>query len=101
MSAIDRARREDLRWQLILTLNNARPLGTFEVVLLSVVRTTYPDATPIELRRELEYLEGAALVRIERRADNRWHADLTRKAIDIAEYSIDCPPGIARPVTYW
>lgn len=103
MTAIDvtRVRREDLRWQLLLTLNNARPLGTFEEVLLSVARAVYPDATHIEIRRELDYLEHRALVRIDRRPDGRWHADLTREGIDIAEYTSDCQPGIARPAKYW
>ena len=96
-----RVRRESLRWQLLLTLNNARPLGTFEEVLVSVARATYPDATPNEIRRELAYLETRELVKIERRPDNRWHADLTREGIDLAEYTSDCQPGIARPEKYW
>ena len=48
-----RVRRETLRWLVLLTLNNARPLGAMEMVVLSVVQATYPDATPMELRREL------------------------------------------------
>ena len=49
-----RIRRETLRWLILLTLNNARPLGAMEMVVLSVVQATYPDATPMELRRELD-----------------------------------------------
>jgi len=58
MSTIDmtRVRRESVRWHLLLTLSNARPLGTFEEVLLSVVRATFADATPEEIRRDLAYL---------------------------------------------
>ena len=30
-----------------------------------------------------------------------WFADLTRLGVDLAEYTIDCQPGIARPDKYW
>ena len=30
-----------------------------------------------------------------------WHAELTRYGVDVAEYTIDCEPGIARPAKYW
>ena len=31
----------------------------------------------------------------------RWFADLTRIGVDLAEYTIPCEPGIARPEKYW
>lgn len=96
-----KVRREDIRWQIILTLNNGRPLGVFEEVVLSVIRTTYPDATPLELRKELDYLEERGLAKIARQPDGRWHAELSRYGIDVAEYTVECDPGIARPVKYW
>ena len=61
----------------------------------------YPDATPLELRRELDYLSDRDLVKLEKRPDGKWFADLTRYGTDVAEYTIDCEPGIARPVKYW
>ena len=45
-----RVRREALRWLILLTLNNARPMGAFESVVLSVAQSEYPDATALELR---------------------------------------------------
>ena len=102
-TAIDtaRIRRENLRWLIILTLNNARPIGAYEGPILSVAQSEYPDATPLELRRELEYLHERELVRVERRPDGPWHASLTRHGVDVAEYTVDCEPGIARPARYW
>ena len=41
-----RSRRESLRWLILLTLNNARPIGAFEGPILSVAQSEYPDATP-------------------------------------------------------
>ncbi|MFV0678992.1 hypothetical protein [Ottowia sp.] len=96
-----RVRRESLRWLVVLTLNNARPLGAMESLVLSVAQSEYPDATQLELRRELDYLDDRELVRVERRPDGRWHAELTRLGVDVAEYTVDCEPGVARPVKYW
>lgn len=101
--AIDQARirREALRWLILLTLNNARPVGAFEGPILSVAQSEYPDATPLELRREIDYLHDRELVRVEKQPSGRWFADLTRFGTDVAEYTIDCEPGIARPAKYW
>ena len=62
-----KARREHLRWLILLTLNNARPIGAFEGPVLSVAQSEYPDATPMELRRELGYLHDRKLVEIDRK----------------------------------
>jgi len=96
-----KARREHLRWLILLTLNNARPIGAFEGPILSVAQSEYPDATAHELRRELDYLHDRKLAGIERRPDGRWFAELTRYGVDVAEYTVACEPGIARPEKYW
>lgn len=96
-----RIRRESLRWLIILTLNNARPVGAYEGPILTVAQSEYPDATAIELRRELDYLAGRRLVNLRKEPSGRWFAELTRHGTDIAEYTVDCEPGIARPQKYW
>lgn len=96
-----RIRRESLRWLIILTLNNARPVGAYEGPILTVAQSEYPDATAIELRRELDYLSGRRLVCLLKEPSGRWFAELTRHGTDIAEYTVDCEPGIARPQKYW
>lgn len=96
-----RLRREALRWLVLLTLNNARPIGAFEGPVLSVAQAEYPDATALELRRELEYLHERALIELDRQPSGRWFAKLTRHGMDLAEYTTDCEPGIARPAKYW
>ena len=35
-----RSRRESLRWLILLTLNNARPIGAFEGPILSVAQSS-------------------------------------------------------------
>lgn len=96
-----RVRREALRWLVLLVLNNARPIGAFEGPVLSVAQAEYPDATALELRRELEYLAERALIRLDKQPGGRWFAQLTRHGTDLAEYTVDCEPGIARPAKYW
>lgn len=96
-----RVRREALRWLILLTLNNARPLGCAEGPILSVAQTQYPDASPLELRREIDYLADRELVHVNKSPYGAWHAELTRHGVDVAEYTVDVQPGIARPVKYW
>lgn len=97
----DKARREYLRWLIILTLNNARPYPSGEGPILSVAQAEFPDATPHEIRRELGYLEGRKLAEIVRDPSGPWRAELTHYGVDLAEYTITCEPGIARPAKYW
>lgn len=94
-------RREQMRWVLLLALNNARPVFAHESILLLTLQDIYPDTTERELRRELDYLNERDLVEIEKSPDNIWRSRLTRHGIDMAEYTIDCEPGIARPAKYW
>lgn len=96
-----RARRENLRWLILLTLNNARPVSIEEGPILSVAQSQYPDATALELRREMDYLATRDLIELTKRPTGAWLARLTRHGIDVAEYTIDVEPGIARPTKYW
>ncbi|MDR1423482.1 MAG: hypothetical protein LBI92_02580 [Azoarcus sp.] len=95
-------RREFSRWIILMTLNNSRPLGVSETIVLTVVRAEFPDMSRDELRRELDYLRDRGLATIKQPPDgSAWHCDLTRYGIDIAEYTVDVAPGIARPEKYW
>lgn len=96
-----RVRRETIRWTILLTLNNGRPTHLYEEVVLAVVQSLYPDATAIELRREMDYLYDRRLIALVKEPGGRWRAELTRHGVDIAEYTTDCEPGIARPAKYW
>lgn len=94
---MQRVRRENIRWYLLLSLNVCRPAGTGTPVLLSVMQANYPDATEHEIHRELDYLADRKLIEIEKRPDGRWHAELNRLGVDMVEYTITCEPGIGRP----
>lgn len=93
----EKQRREFIRWVLMLALNNARPIGAWEEVLISIVQGIYADVTRTELRRELDYLEERGLVKLQKKPDGRWSGELTRDGVDVVEYTVDVDPGIARP----
>ena len=97
----EKARREGMRWHLINTLNKARPYTSSEAYLLDVMRGIYPDVTALELRQQLEYLQDRRLLDLTKQPSGMWFADLNRLGVDIAEYTIDCQAGIARPEKYW
>lgn len=97
----EKQHRETLRWLILLTLNSARPLGAGELLIQNTVRAAVPDATPREIRMELDYLLERDLIHLEGRDSPQWRAKLTRHGVDIAEYTVDCQPGIARPPKYW
>lgn len=96
-----KVRRESMRWHILLTLNNSRPIGACEELVLATVQGIYPDATSLEIRRELDYLASRNLVDLKKEPSGRWFSGLTRYGVDLAEYTVDCEPGIARPQKYW
>jgi hypothetical protein len=99
---VEKARRENLRWFILLALNSAQPVGASESVVLSAVQPMLPDATQLELRRNLDYLEERGLITITgRNTQLQWFCKLDRYGIDVVEYTVACDAGIARPVKYW
>ena len=96
-----KVRREGLRWLILLAIYNSRPVELAESVVLVTAQAMFPDATPLEIRRELDYLSDRKLVDIRKDASGPWWGNLTRYGTDIVEYTSDCQPGIARPVKYW
>ncbi|MFI8383338.1 hypothetical protein [Pseudomonas sp. NPDC079086] len=94
---VAKVRRESMRWYILLTLNNARPVDPHEALVLSTIQGIYTDATQHEVRRELDYLKDRSLVTLDKQPSGVWIAGLTHYGVDVAEYTIACNPGIARP----
>ncbi|MDR0716490.1 MAG: hypothetical protein LBF50_03610 [Azoarcus sp.] len=101
MNDMDKIRRESMRWNILNILNMNRPHLMNEDFLLDIIRTIFTGATLNELRRELDYLEERELVKLIKNPAGGCLIDLLRYGIDIAEYTIDCAAGIARPEKYW
>ncbi len=98
---IEKAKREQLRWLILETLNAARPIGANEGLILNTVNEAQGGVTLLEMRRELDYLNDRGLITVSGQNSPIWHAELTRDGVDVVEYTVDCDPGIARPVKYW
>ena len=101
MTDLVKARREAVRWLILLTLNAARPVGANELIIFTCVHDEQPDVTPHEVRREMDYLAERGLVTVTCRDCPSWFGKLTRDGIDVVEYTATCDAGIARPPKYW
>lgn len=63
-------RREVIRWILLVSLNSARASGgASETLLLYMIQAEYPDATPLEIRGQLEYLADRSLIKLSGRME--------------------------------
>lgn len=98
---LKKARREQIRWLILVTLKAAQPVGANEALVLDVLNGAKMQVTLHELREELDYLEQRELLRISEQDSPLWFAKLTRTGIDVAEYTVECDPGIARPKKYF
>ena len=98
---IAKQRREGMRWNIINTLNKARPHTTSETFLLDIMNAIYPQTTATELRQQLDYLADRKMVELNKAPHGLWFADLTSWGVDIAEYTVECRAGIARPEKVW
>lgn len=92
-----RYRREFIRWVLIMAANLNRPTHSTLRMLLGVVQGEFPDATDLEVRRELDYLDSRGLCGVTIDPLGQVSVELTRYGIDIAEYTVACDAGILRP----
>lgn len=93
----DRRRREFIRWIILLASNINRPTHSTLRFLLKVIRGEFDDATELQVRRELDYLESRELLKVFTDPIGQVSVDLTRHGIDVAEYTVAVDPGIARP----
>jgi len=93
---MEKVRREEMRWLILRALYAAQPVGTSEVIIRAAFEQIIPDATEMEIRRELDYLKERKLVTVEK--DRQvWFAKINRYGVDLVEYTVSCDPGIARP----
>lgn len=98
---LEKQKREQLRWLVLLTLNAARPIGANEHLILQTVQDVPVPVTQLELRRELDYLADRKLITLSGQDGPVWFAELTRHGVDVVEYTVSVEPGIARPKKYW
>jgi hypothetical protein len=103
--SIARARREHLRWFVLYVLERCTlDVGANEASLRYMISGAegMTDLHKGELRKELLYLNARQLITLDH-GDHvvHWHAKLTREGTDVAQYTVPCEPGIARPRKEW
>ena len=95
------AKKENGRWIILIAVNAGGHLGATEDMILAALRPSWLEVHRAWVRDELVYLESRKLVGIEKHAIKPWRVSLTRHGRDIVDYTVDCEPGIERPVKYW
>ncbi|WP_019672294.1 hypothetical protein [Psychrobacter lutiphocae] len=98
---LQKSRREGMRWYLLVAMHRGEPLGCSDHILKTIMDDIYGKVTPSELHQQLSYLEKKQTVTVTKSPDGHWHGRLTAVGIDIVDYTVDCPAGIARPAKYW
>lgn len=93
--------REYIRWLVLLTLSNARPIGASEGLILTTIQSIPVQSTALELRKEFQYLSDKGFIEISQQHLGRWFCKLTANGVDVVEYVVERPTGIARPERYW
>lgn len=97
---LDRARLKELRWRILKVLEAGRPVKVRESLIHLAITDADLEASPQEIRRELDYLRDHQLVEIAGEGTPTWTAALTGLGVDVVEYSVDAPPGVARPARW-
>ena len=97
---LEQKEREDARWRILRVLDAGRPVGVNERIVWRVLHDVKIGLSPMQVRRELEYLQDLGLAKLEDVETETWLAKLTAHGVDVVEYTVDSPPGIARPKKY-
>ncbi len=104
MAQIDQSRRELLRWQILLILNQCRQNFTREQQILLIIGDEIEDCSHSELRDELSYLESKGLLELDIRSTSggkSWYAKIEAIGVDFVEHNSGDIVGVARPAKYW
>jgi len=98
---LEKAQREETRWRILRVLDAGRPTKVSETVIYRALSDASLTIGPNALRRELDYLRDKELVELTGEDTSVWAAALTGDGVDVVEYAIQCPAGIARPKKWW
>jgi hypothetical protein len=94
------AQREVARWRVLQILHAGQPVGVNFAVIELALNDAKLKIGRDQLCAELDYLQEKSLLTIERGHyfdEDEVAARLTPVGVDVVEYTVECPPGIARP----
>jgi hypothetical protein len=98
---LEQKNREEARWRILRVLDAGRPIGVSEKIVWRVLDDVRLPLGLTGVRRELDYLRNSGLIELEGEGSSEWYAKLRARGVDVVEYTIDAPPGVARPRKYW
>ena len=98
---LEQKQREDARWRILRVLDAGRPIPVSENIVWRVLHDIRLPMSVSTVRREIDYLRDLGLVDVEGEDTETWFAKLTAQGVDVVEYTIPAPAGIARPRKYW
>jgi hypothetical protein len=92
--------RETARWRILRVLDASWPLPYDEQKILHALSGARVELSSSALRRELAFLAACELVELTDRKTPLWSACLTNNGVNVLQYAVECPPGIARPAKW-
>lgn len=98
---LEQKQREEARWRILRVLDAGRPIAVSENIVWRVLHDIRLPMSISSVRREIDYLRDLGLVEVEGEDTETWFAKLTAKGVDVVEYTIAAPAGVARPRKYW
>lgn len=98
---LEQKQREEARWRILRVLDAGRPIAVSETIVWRVLHDIRLPMSVNSVRREISYLRDLTLLEIEGEGTETWFAKLTAQGVDVVEYTVNAPAGVARPRKYW
>ena len=98
---LEQKQREEARWRILRVLDAGRPTAVSENIVWRVLHDIRLPMSVSGVRREMDYLRNLGLVEVEGEQTETWFAKLTAPGVDVVEYTVVAPAGVARPRKYW
>ena len=98
---LEQKQRDEARWRILRVLDAGRPISVSETIIWRVLHDIRLPMSINSVRRELFYLRDLGLIVVEGDDTEICLARLTARGVDVVEYTIEAPVGIARPRKYW
>jgi hypothetical protein len=98
---IEQRQREEARWRILRVVDAGRPVAVCEQIVWRVLTDIKLTLSLNQVRRELSYLRDLGLLELEGEDSDIWFARLTAPGVDVVEYTVKAPAGVARPRKYW
>ena len=98
---LEQKQREEARWRILRVLDAGRPIAVSENIVWRVLHDIRLPMSVTSVRREIAYLRDLRLIEVEGEDTETWYAKLTAQGVDVVEYTLTAPAGVARPRKYW